>query len=921
MPARPVLYLIDGHAVAYRQFFAMPAAGFTTRSGEPTNATFGFTRILLDILEIHKPHYLAVSFDMGLSGRDEMFADYKGTRERMPDDLSVQMKRIHELVEAFNIPILELEGYEADDVMGTIAAQAEEQDIYVHIITGDRDILQLLSSHVQVQLPSRGNPDVVYDMEMFREAYDGLEPNQLVDLKALMGDSSDNIPGVKGIGQKGGTKLLLEYGTLDNIYTNIDNIKGANQKKLIADREMAYISQELATIQRDVPIQLNLEACVAQDYDGLEVDSLFDTLEFRSHRDRLRAMREEVDFGPEESDEITTIIVQNQAALDKLVKTLNKAEQIAWDVETTSTDQMAAELVGIAIAVDDKTGYYIPVGHQREQDGDQMTMFAQPVGEQLPLATVIEALRDPLTNPDIPKVAHNAAYDYVVMSRYGIDVTPIAFDTMIAEFVRDPISRFMGLKNLVRQRFGIEMTEITELIGSGKKQRTMAEVGIDEAAPYAAADAALTYKLVDVLQRDLEQIGLFDLFNTLEMPLVPVISAMEQVGVMLDVPFLKDMSERLSAQLGDIEQTIYDLGGGDEFNINSPRQLNDVLFENLKLPVDGLKKTTHGYSTNVATLEILRDKHPIIEHILQYRELSKLQNTYVDALPQLVNPRTGRVHTHYNQTGAATGRFSSSNPNLQNIPIRTELGREVRRAFIAPAGKYLLAVDYSQIELRVMAHISQDKTLLEAFRQGQDIHQATAAAVNRIPAEDVTYEQRNFAKRVNFGLMYGMGAFRLARESDLTLAEADAFIKTYFEQMPGVERYIEETKAKAIEQGYLTTLMGRRRDFPALKKNQGKGQSAQAELRAAINMPIQGTAADILKLAILNLYRELQTKGLPARMILQVHDELVLEVPEDALDVTKEIVVETMEAAYELSVPLKANASYGRNWLEMEDID
>lgn len=916
MVSRPVLYLVDGHAVAYRQYHALSYGNFSTRTGEVTNAIFGFTRLLLDILQKDRPKYLAVAFDKGLSGREKVYGEYKAQREEMPEDLQPQMPRIEEMVRAFNIPVLTMDGYEADDIIGTVTSLVEAQGTAVHIITGDRDLLQLLSPNVTVQLPSRGSPDVVYDMARFEERYQGITTEQYIDLKALMGDNSDNIPGVKGIGEKTGIELLHEFGTLENIYANLDSIKGAKRKKLEADKDNAFLSQELSRIMRDLPIEIDLAQCVSQDYDHAKVDQLFGELEFRTLRDRLKEQSIEQlplfavadsDSGNEVPEAVVPFsVIQDLAELESLVAKLNSAEGIVWDVETTSTDQMQAVLVGIALAVDEEEGFYVPVGHDE--------------GEQLPLDTVVEAIRPALTNPNIPKYAHNASYDLVVMNRYGITVSPVTFDTMIAEWVRDPISRFLGLKNLARQYLGIQMTEIDELLGKGKKQVTMDKVAIDRAAPYAAADAVITYKAVNFLREALKksEFGL-GLFNELEMPIIPVIAAMEQAGVQLDTDFLASMSERLAKQLAEIKERIYSYVDGDKFNINSPKQLNEVLFEQLELPVEGLKKTSHGYSTDVNTLEILKDQHQIVQDILEYRELSKLKSTYVDALPELVNPQTQRVHTSYNQTGTSTGRFSSSNPNLQNIPIRTEIGREVRRAFVAPDGKMLLAVDYSQIELRVMAHISEDVTLIQAFKDGQDIHKATAAAVFDVSPEDVTYEQRSFAKRVNFGLMYGMGAFRLARDSNLTLAEAEGFIKTYFERLPGVERYISETKKIVRERGYVETLMGRRRYFPLL--HQGKsGQRASGEERAAINMPIQGTAADILKKAMLELNAALVKEQLESKMILQVHDELVLEVPNDELQATTKLVKDIMEGAFTLKVPLVANASYGENWLDMEDV-
>lgn len=935
MSERPIFYIIDGHAVAYRQFFGLQiknnSRGFTTRRGEVTNAVFGFTRVLLDILDKDQPQYLAVSFDRGLSGRDELFEDYKGTREKMPDELVSQLDRIFELTEAFNIPILALDGYEADDVIGTVVQQAEAEGVRVNIITGDRDLLQLLTPHVTVQLPQRGESDVVYDEAMFRDKFD-LEPAQLVDLKGLMGDASDNIPGIKGVGQKTATTLLQQYRNIEGIYDHIDDLKGSLRQKLVDGEQMAYLSRDLATIRRNVPITINLPACVAHDFDHERVTELFRILEFRQFTERLggvyvEAEPEEV-AGVTEADadaefpyapDIHTVTVRDETTLQALVTQLQRAAGITFDVETTSTDQMAADLVGIALAADGQTGYYIPVGHRKERDLFDMSDDV----EQLPLSTVLDALRGPLTNPDIPKYAHNANYDLVVMQRYGIDVQPIRFDSMIAEWLIDPGSKFLGLKNFANFRLKppVMMTEISELIGTGKKQITMDLVDIDKAAPYAAADAAVTFRCVDYLRGELEsQPVLMNLMEVLELPLIPVLAAMERAGIMLDTAHLAQLSRKLEADLKALEADIYLLGRG-EFNINSPKQLNEVLFERLGISVEGLRRTTHGYSTDAVTLEKLADEndYPIIHQILSYRELAKLKSTYVDALPKLINVKTGRVHTSYNQTGTTTGRISSSDPNLQNIPIRTEVGREVRRGFVAAAGSKLLSVDYSQIELRVLAHVSEDETLLNAFALNQDIHAATAAAVYGIPLDKVTYDQRSFAKRVNFGLIYGMGAFRLARDSDLTLSESRDFINTYFARLPRVQAYLEGTK-EAARRGPIQTLFGRRREFPVLMQAAEGSRSSlvQADERVAINMPIQGTAADIMKKAMIELYAALNARQLRARMILQVHDELVLEVPEGEIGETAQLVVHVMENAYQLKAPLRANAEVGDNWRDME---
>ncbi len=934
MSQRPVFYILDGHGLAYRHYFAMINRPFMTSSGEITSAVFGFTRTLMDILEKDRPYYLAVAFDEGLSGRDTLYGEYKGTREKMPDELSSQMSRIRQMVETFNIPILSLSGYEADDLMGTVAGQAQDQGVDVRIVTGDRDLLQLLTDHATIRLiiPKPGAPDKIYDVARFREDY-ALEPLQLIDLKALQGDTSDNIPGVRGIGAKTATALLTEYGTVEGIYEHIDAIKGATQKKLIEGRDSAFLSKRLATILCDVPFEVELKRCVAHDFDKRRVEDLFRELEFNSAFSQLariavRAPQEQMALfdmpEPEMTGEppealVPTTIVRDDAGLRDLLAALSGAQAIAFDTETTSTDQMTADLVGISLAVDGDSGYYIPVGHRE--------------GQQLPLETVIDALRPPMTDPNIPKYAHNANYDLLVLQRYGIDVSPITFDTMIAEWLRDPINGNFGLKRLTFAELHRRMTEINELIGKGKNQITMDQVAVDLAAPYAAADAACTYALVEPLRPKLlrepnapavdplwgtpNPPAPIDVFEQIEIPLIPVIASMEQAGVLIDMDALKQMSLDLGELLAQLEEEIYALGGGyGKFNINSPKQLNDVLFGKLGLSADGVRKTTHGFSTAADVLENMRGEHPIVGKILEYRELSKLKGTYVDALPALINPRTGRVHTDYNQAGAATGRLSSSNPNLQNIPIRTETGREVRRAFIAPPGMCLLAVDYSQVELRIMAHVSHEPTLLDAFEQGLDIHAATAAIVNNIPLDQVTKEQRIFAKRVNFGLLYGMGAFRLARDSDLTLAQANDFIRTYFARLPNVQVYLNNAKQIAYDMGYLTTLFGRRRTFPGLRERNRNVQQ-QAE-REAINMPIQGTAADIIKKAMNELHPRLLAHN--SRMILQVHDELVLEVPEDRVQEVAKVVVGVMEGAAELDAPLRANASAGTNWRDVEPV-
>ncbi len=914
MAIPPILYVLDGHAIAYRQFHGMSYSRMVhPRTGEATNAVFGFARLLIDLLKNQQPQYIAVCFDKGLSGREEYYPAYKAHRDDMPDSLDSQMNSIFELIRAFNIPILTKEGFEADDIIGTLVDQAKPQNVLVHVITGDRDLLQLLDNHVRVQLPS-SKEDVVYDSALFTEKW-GISPRQLVDYKALVGDTSDNIPGVKGIGEKTATTLLQAHGTLEALYDHLHEIPEKMRQKLIDGRASALVSQRLARIIRDVPIQLDLEACKSEDYDPNAVNKFFEKMEFVSLGENFRALHTQFDFESSEPHIYETVIVDTSEKLTAMVAHLNVAGAIVFDTETTGIDQMTVDLVGIALATDDKKGYYIPVGHLGE---GKDTLFPSPPPPQLPLAVVMDAIRPAMTNGDIPKVAHNASYDCVVMRRHGIEVFPLAFDTMIAEWVRNPDSRFLGLKRFSTKYLGKKMTSIDELIGTGKKQITMAEVPMEKAAVYAVADVTITYLAWRYLVEQLTTMGMMELYHTLELPLIPVLGRMESNGVLLDVAYLAELSTRVEAMVRAAEAQIYEMSG-ENFNINSPKQLSDVLFNLMGLPTAGLKKTTLGFSTDAATLEKLYEDtgDKIIRAIIEYRELMKLKGTYIDALPKLVNPNTRRLHTSYNQTGTNTGRLSSNNPNLQNIPIRTELGREVRRAFIAPEGYQLLSVDYSQIELRVLAHVSDDATLLEAFSRDEDIHAATAAVVFGIALDVVTYDQRSFAKRVNFGLIYGMGAYRLARDSDLTLSEARKFIDTYFKRLPGVEKYLENTKKQAREEGFVETLFGRRRYFPIFKDPKANNQTVEAELRAAINHPIQGSAADIMKRAMIELDNALEADGRGAKMLLQVHDELVLEVPNDQLEYIQEMVLRVMEGAYPMKVRLKANAESGTNWRDM----
>ena len=927
------LVLIDGHALAYRMFYALPLEAFTTKEGEPTNATYGFTRTLLDlILADNPPEYLAVSFDVGKTFRDDIFTEYKGTREKMPDELALQIERIREVVRTLNIPVLELEGYEADDVLGTVAQQAKPYSVPVHIITGDRDLLQLVDADTRVELPSRASqPPEIYDETAVIDKF-GVRPNQIVDYKALVGDTSDNIPGVSGVGPKTAAKLLTQYDTLDNLYAHLGDIKGAMGQKLADGKDSAYLSQKLARIVTDAPIQLDIDACRTQDFEAAPVLEIFRDLEFRSLTTQLvDHLGDNIEFIPDNptSEPATeTIIVRTPQQLADLVAALNQAKLISFDLETTSLDEMQAKIVGVCLAVKPPVAYYVPVGHlagAAQSTSGQMALFAtEPIlaDNQLPLAAVIEAIRPAMTNPAIPKVAHNAKYDAIIFERHGLPVSPITFDTMIAEWLTDPSTKHKGLKDLARHRLGIEMTEIDSLIGKGRKnQISFAEVPIEDAAPYGSADADVTLRLVKPLRAEIKEKGLEKILD-LEMPLIEVLSDMEQQGIGVDVPFFRQKSQELDGRLIALEKEIHEIAA-EPFNINSTQQLSDILFKKLGLPTEGLKKTSSGYySTAANVLEELTgvDEWGIIKALLEYRELGKLKSTYVDALPEMVNPDDGRIHTSFSQTGAITGRLASSNPNLQNIPIRSDVGQQIRRGFVSRPGWQFLACDYSQVELRILAHVCQDAALLNAFRTDQDVHRTTAAAVYNIPIEQVTYNQRRFAKAVNFGLIYGMGAFRLARDSELTLAEAEKYIEQYFGRFPGIRTYLDQTKLQARQQGYVETLLGRRRYFPVFKSTLG-GSNRQAWLRAereAVNHPIQGTAADIIKIAMLRLHDDLRA-GYQARILLQVHDELLLEVPDEEMTAVKPLVIDTMSNAFQLDVPLKVEASTGHNWLELKD--
>ncbi len=900
--------LFDGNALLHRAFHALPPLSLRS-TGEMVGAVYGFAQMLLKVLGELKPTHCAVAFDKkGPTFRHQLFDEYKAHRPPTPEELVSQVERVRQLVDAFNIPVFEVDGYEADDVLGTLSHQAEQQGIDTVIVTGDADTMQLVSPRVKVLYPRprRSFSDtMLYDEAAVSQKY-GVGPEHIADLKGLVGDPSDNIPGVPGIGAKTAVKLIRQFGTIEQIYAHIDEVTPPKLRdNLVKHEAIARRSKELATISLQAPVTLDLARCQVSNYDRSQVVGLFRELEFFSLLSKLPEVEKQAAQSPPQIEarpaEGEYHIITTTAQLDELLARLAAVPAVAVDTETTGLEAMSAQLVGISLSPAEGVAYYIPVGH-----------VGWGVVEQLPLEQVIDRLRLPLQDTRLAKFAHNGKYDMTVLAQHGVEVNNLTFDTMIAGYLLGEKS--LGLKALAFSKLGIEMMAITELIGTGAKQLSMSQVEVNKAADYACADADMTMRLARLLEGELRQQGLWQLFAEVEMPLVPVLLHMERSGIALDTELLRDMSHHLGEQLIRLETEIYSLAG-HQFNINSPQQLASVLFDELHLPAR--RRGRGGHSTEASVLEELRKQgFRIVELILEYRQLSKLKSTYVDALPGMLNPKTGRVHTSFNQTRTSTGRLSSSEPNLQNIPVRGELGRQIRQAFIAPDGCRLLAGDYSQIDLRVLAHLSQDPGLLSAFEHDEDIHTATAAQLFGVGAGQITPEMRRLAKTVNFGVIYGMSDYGLEQATELSREEASRFIAAYFEKYPGVKQYLESTKEQARNTGYVQTLLGRRRFIPEI--NARNRQVREAAERMAINMPVQGTSADIIKVAMINLYREMTKQQMSSKMLLQVHDELVFEVPEEELAAMRRLVPEVMSTALELSVPLKVDTKEGKNWGEME---
>ncbi len=887
MSQKKTLYLIDGSSYIYRAFYAI--RNLSNSKGLPTNAVYGFTRMLMKIIDEKKPDYVAVAFDTkGPTVRHDLYPDYKANRPEMPDDLQPQIPYIKKMVGGFGIPKIEMQGIEADDILGTLSRMGDEKGLDVTIVTGDKDLLQLVGEHVKVYDTMK---EEVYGEEEVLARF-GVEPGRLIEVMALMGDSSDNIPGIPGVGQKTAMKLIKEHHDVEGLLANAGRIKGKMGEKIRENQEMARLSRELVTIDTGLPLSMDLEEFK---YSEPRLEDLMDLLRELEFTSMLKEFSGEIQ--KREKDYRT---IFHMKELKVFLDRVNKQKEVSLDLETTALDPMRAEIVGISLSIREDEGIYIPVAH---------TYPDAP--KQLSLDQTLKVLNPVFTDRGIRKIGQNIKYDMLVLKNAGIELDGIYFDTMVASYLLNPSRTTHNLNDLALTYLNHKMITYAEVAGTGKKMIGFDQVPVDQATEYSAEDAEITYSLYKTLEPMLKENNLDGLFHEIEMPLVTVLAHMEQSGAKIDAEFLSKMSGEIGGQLELLIKKIYDLAG-EEFNINSTQQLSNILFTKLK--IKPVKKTKTGYSTNVEVLQQLAEEHELPREILEYRSLNKLKTTYVDALPRMIHPGTGRVHTSFNQTVTATGRLSSSNPNMQNIPIRTPLGRKIREAFVAEPGHVLVSADYSQVELRILAHLSEDERLISAFQNDEDIHTRTAMEIFDLPAEKVNPEMRRDAKVVNFGIIYGMGRFGLSRQLGIPVNAADEYIQNYFDRYPGVKVYQDELLEEARKNGYVTTIMNRRRLIPELTSN-NKNVAAMGE-RTAINTPVQGSAADIIKVAMIGISKTLQNKKMRTRLILQIHDELIVEAPEKELDQAKKILKQGMEGVISLKVPLVVDVGVGKNWSE-----
>ena len=923
------LFLLDAYALIFRGYYAFIKNPRINSKGLNTSAILGFMNSLFDVMKKERPHHLAVAFDKGGSvARTELFADYKANREETPEAIRIAIPYIHQILNALHIPIIEKEGYEADDIIGTLAKQAEKQDYQVYMVTPDKDYAQLVSDNIFMYRPPRGGNDVeIWGVKEVQEKFEVQNPLQVIDFLGMMGDAVDNIPGLPGVGEKTAKKLLADFGSLENLLANTDQLKGKLRENIENNKEKGILSKQLATIMLDVPVVFDEKDCEVSTPDFEAVGKLFEELEFRQLlvnfqkvyqpeavvQSNQKAASAQLDMFAVQGD----LFAQPQVAVEKktaantphyyqladtpmaqqlLLQSLLQQTEVCFDTETTAIDALEAELVGISFCWTAHKGYYVPFPVDKEE-----------------ATALLNTFRPFFENEKITKVGQNLKYDLKVLQNYGIKVQGALFDTMIAHYLINPDMRH-NMDLLSETYLGYTPIAIESLIGKGKAQRSMRTVALEEVKEYAVEDADVTWQLKDVFKAELPKVNAQKVYTDLEMPLLKVLAAMEREGVTLDVAYLKEYSKTLDTEIAQLEATIAEQAGMP-FNLASPKQLGDILFEKLKIDSKPKKTKTGQYATSEEVLAPFAAKHKIVADILEWRQVQKLKSTYVDALPLEVNPRTGRVHTTYMQTVAATGRLSSNNPNLQNIPIRTERGQRVRKAFIARNDDYiLLSADYSQIELRIIAALSEEHNMIESFLHGEDIHRATAAKVFNVPLEAVTREQRSHAKTVNFGIIYGVSAFGLSAQTDLSRSQSKELIDTYYATYPNLRNYIQKQIHFAQEHGYVETVLGRRRYLPDIhSRNQVVRGAAE---RNAVNAPIQGSAADIIKIAMIRIYDLLQAQQLQTRMLLQVHDELVFDVPKTELEIVKPLIKEAMESAFTLAVPLVADLGVGANWLD-----
>lgn len=899
------LALIDANALIHRAYHALPP--MSTGDGKPTQAVYGFTTMLLKMFTTLKPTHVVAAFDVkGPTFRHEAFADYKAHRKATPDDLIEQFSGAREILAAFGIPVLDRQGFEADDIIGTLVSRIDGE-IKKVIVTGDMDTLQLVDKWTSVFTLKRGISDtILYDEAMVREKF-GFDPVHVVDYKGLRGDPSDNIPGVQGVGDKTARELIATWGSIENIYDHLDELPARARTRLAGKKREALFSRDLATIKQDVPFEFSWDEARLEGYDTEAVRRAFTKFEFRSLLQRLPAggtltqpsLLQALDkaaggqSGSRKSLPANYHVAKSAAEVAKLVKMAGEKSFIAFDTETDGLGARTSPIVGLSMAF-------------RQAQGKRVEAWYAPVNRES-----VQVFKDVLENPDIKKTGHNLKYDIEVLLQSGIQLQGVAFDSMVASYLLNPGGRQYGLDALAVQELNHHTIPLTDLIGTGKNQKLVSQVPLMDLACYACEDADIALQLYEVLAPRIDKEGLARVLETIEVPLISVLAVVENNGVAVDKKALESLNKKVSRKLSKLEQQIYEQAG-EEFNINSTQQMRRLLYEKLALPTVAIKRTQSGYSTAAPELEKLRGQHPIIDLISEYRELSKLQNTYIETLPKLIDGKTGRIYASFNQTIAATGRLSSADPNLQNIPVRTELGQEIRRAFVAGEGNTLVKADYSQIELRLAAHLSQDEKMMDVFRAGEDIHSATAAWVYGIALEDVTPEQRREAKTLNFGVLYGMGAQSFARSAGTSVEEARSFIGRYRQQYNKLAAYIEETLEYARERGYVETLFGRKRYIPEIHSSAPAIQ-AQAE-RMAFNFPIQGTAADILKQAMIALQQYIAGEAPDAKMILTVHDELVCEVPTQAAESFARKMKQIMEGVMVLDVPIEVDVGIGTNW-------